>query len=136
MRINLPYVGLVVFETGDVAEDHDFFTFGAYSLTPIYLQDYEKDDFLNVFYYIYNMALDENEECLLSIEFELQFGEQKFPLNPQKRQKKVGVGSVLPEGTRIPVSALPASGDYVLVIKVIDEIAKKEVIQTLNFTVH
>ncbi|MCJ7582455.1 MAG: GWxTD domain-containing protein [Candidatus Aminicenantes bacterium] len=119
----------------DTSEEHDFFTFGAYSLTPHYNQDYGKDDFLNVFYYIYNMALDEKEECSLTIEFELQFGEQKFPLNPQKRQKKVGAGSVLPEGTRIPVSAIPAAGNYVLVIKVIDELAQKEAIQSLNFIV-
>ena len=119
----------------DATEDHDFFTFGAYSLTPQYVQDYGKEDFLNVFYYVYNMTVDENEECSLSIEFELQFGEQKFPLNPQKRQKKVGLGSVLPEGTRIPISALPAAGDYVLIIKVIDELSNKEAKQSMRFTV-
>ena len=56
-------------------------------------------------------------------------------MNPQKRQQKVGAGSVLPEGTRIPVSAIPAAGDYVLVIKVIDELVQKEAIQSLSFTV-
>jgi len=116
-------------------EEHDFFTVGAYSLLPQYRQDYGKDDFLNIFYYIYNMALDEKEECSLTIEFELQYGEQKFQLNSQKRQKKVGAGAVLPEGTRIPVSAIPAAGDYILIIKVIDELAQKEAIQTLSFTV-
>lgn len=119
----------------DGSEEHDFFTFGAYSLTPRYIQDYGKEDFLNVFYYIYNMTLDEKEECSLTIEFELQYGEQKFQLNPQKRQKKVGVGSVIPEGTRIPVSAIPATGDYVLTIKVTDELAKKVATQSLNFVV-
>jgi len=119
----------------DDSEEHDFFTFGAYSLTPRYKQDYGRDDFLNVFYYIYNMAVDEKEECSLTIDIELQYGEQKFRLDPQKRQKKVGVGSVLPEGTRIPVSAIPAAGKYALVIKVTDELANKVVTQTLNFTV-
>jgi len=116
-------------------EEHDFFTVGAYSLFPYYSQAYGKDDFLNIFYYIYNMALDEKEECSLTIEFELQYGEQKFQLNSQNRQKKVGAGSILPEGTRIPVSALPAAGDYVLVVRVTDELTKKVATQTLNFTV-
>ncbi len=116
-------------------EEHDIFTVGAYSLTPRYLQDYGKDDFLNIFYYIYNMALDEKEECSLAIELELQYEEQKFPLNPQKRQQKVGAGSVLPEGTRIPISALPAAGDYILVIRVTDELTKKVATQTLSFSV-
>jgi hypothetical protein len=119
-------------ETG---EEHDFFTVGAYSLTPQYGQDYGKDDFLNIFYYIYNMALDEKEKCSLKIEFEFQYGEQKFPLNPQKRQQKVGVGSVFPEGTRFPVSALPAAGDYILVVRVTDELTKKVATQTLSFSV-
>ena len=119
----------------DASEEHDFFTFGAYSLTPRYIQDYGKDDFLNIFYYIYNMALNEKEECSLIIEFQLQYGEQKFQLNSQKRQKKVGAGFILPEGTRIPVSAIPAAGDYVLIIKVIDELAQKEATQSLSFTI-
>ena len=120
----------------ETSEEHDIFTVGVYSLTPRYRQDYGKDDFLNIFYYIYNMALDEKEECSLTIESELQFGGQKFQLNPQKRQQKVGAGSILSEGTRIPVSALPTAGDYVLVVRVTDELAKKVATQTLNFTVH
>ncbi len=119
-------------ETG---EEHDFFTVGVYSLTPQYRQAYGKDDFLNIFYYVYNMALDEKEECSLTIEFEFQYGEQKFPLDPQKRQQKVGAGSVYPEGTRFPVSALPAAGDYVLVVRVTDELTKNVATQTLSFTV-
>lgn len=116
-------------------EEHDFFTVGAYSLIPQYRQTYGKDDFLNIFYYIYNMALDEKEECSLTIELEFQYGEQKFQLNSQNRKQKVGVGLILPEGTRIPVSALPAAGDYVLVIRVTDELTKKVATQTLSFTV-
>ncbi len=116
-------------------EEHDFFTVGAYSLFPYYSQAYGKEDFLNIFYYIYNMALDDKEECSLTIEFELQYGEQKFQLNSQNRKQKVGTGSILPEGTRIPVSALPAAGDYVLVIRVTDELTKKVATQTLSFTV-
>ncbi len=116
-------------------EEHDFFTIGAYSLIPQYRQDYGKEDFLNIFYYIYNMALDEKEECSLTIEFEIQYGEQKFNLDPQKRQKKVGEGFVLPEGTRIPVSALPAAGEYILGVRVTDELTKKVATQTLRFTV-
>ncbi len=121
--------------TQGAGEEHDFFTVGAYSLIPKYRQVYGKDDFLNIFYYIYNMALDEKEECSLIIEFELKYGEQKFSLNPQKRQKKVGAGSVLPEGTQIPVSALTAVGEYVLVVRVTDELTKKVATQTLSFTV-
>ena len=116
-------------------EEHDFFTIGAYSLTPQYTQDYGKEDFLNIFYYIYNMALDEKEECSLTIEFELQYGEQIFQLNSQKKQQKVGVGLVLPEGTRFPVSAIPAAGDYVLVIRVTDELTQKVATNTLSFTI-
>lgn len=120
---------------GGAGEEHDIFTVGAYSLIPQYRQAYGKDDFLNIFYYIYNMALDEKEECSLTIEFELQYGEQKFQLNSQNRQQKVGAGSILSEGTRIPVSALPGAGDYVLVIRVTDELTKKVATQTLSFTV-
>lgn len=117
-------------------EEHDFFTVGAYSLNPQYGQDYGKENFLNIFYYIYNMALDDKDMCSLTIEFEIQYGEQKFQLDPQKRQKKVAEGVILPEGTRIPVSALPAAGEYTLVIKVTDELAKKVATETLSFTVH
>jgi len=114
-------------------EEFDVFSLGRYSLLPLYGQEYTKEESLNIFYYIYNPAVDENQNCSLTIELELQLGENKFNLNPQKIQRKVGeVGAIL-EGHQIPLSALPESGEYQLTVKVTDEIAKKTVSNKLKF---
>ncbi|NIM02528.1 hypothetical protein GTN66_00005, partial [bacterium] len=85
------------------------------------LKEYTKEESLNIFYYIYNPAVDENQNCSLMIELELQLEEKKFNLNPQKRQKKVGEERAILEGYQIPLSALPESGEYLLRVKVTDE---------------
>lgn len=113
----------------------DIFYLGRYSLLPLFSQEYSRDESLNVFYYIYNVASDENQNCSLLIEFELKKGEEKFILNPQKRQRKVGEDRVLLEGTQIPLSALPEPGEYELTVKVTDEIAKKTASKKLKFSV-
>jgi GWxTD domain-containing protein len=114
-------------------EEFDVFFLGRYSLLPLYRQEYTKQDSLNIFYYVYNLAVDENQNCSLLIELTLQSGEKKFNLNPQKRQRKVGEEGAILEGHQIPLSALPESGEYQLVVKVIDEIAKKSVSKKLKF---
>lgn len=116
-------------------EEFNIFSVGDYSLSQTFCQEYRKDQFLNVFYYIYNVAVDANLNCSLLIEFELQKGEQKFRLNPQKSQKNVEEGAVLLEGTRIPLSALPETGEYTLTVKIMDEIAQKAASQKLAFTI-
>ena len=60
-------------------------------------------------------------------------GEKKFKLNPQKRQRKVGEEGAILEGHQIPLSALPEPGEYHLIVKVTDEIAKKTVSKKLKF---
>ncbi len=114
-------------------EEFNVFSLGRYSLLPIYSHELSKEESLNIFYYIYNPALDENQNCSLTIKLGLQSGEKKFELNPQKRQKKVGEEGALLEGHQIPLSALPESGEYQLTIKVTDEIAKKTVSKKLKF---
>ncbi len=116
-------------------EEYNAFTLGRYSLTPFFSQEYGKDQSLNIFYYIYNMAVDENRNCSLLISMELQKGEQTFGLNPQKRKRQMGEEPVLLEGTKIPLSALPQSGKYELTIKVTDEITQRTASGTLTFTV-
>ncbi|NIM59522.1 MAG: GWxTD domain-containing protein [Candidatus Aminicenantes bacterium] len=114
-------------------EEFDVFYLGRYSLLPIYSQEYTKEESLNIFYYVYNPALDENQNCSLTIELELQLGEKKFNLNPQQRQRKVGEEGAIMEGHQIPLSALPESGEYQLTVKVTDEIAKKTISKKLKF---
>ncbi len=114
-------------------EEFDVFSLGRYSLLPLYGQEYTKEESLNIFYYIYNPAVDENQNCSLTIELELQSGEKKFKLNPQKRQRKVGEEGAILEGHQIPLSALPESGEYQLIVKVTDEIAKKTVSKKVKF---
>jgi len=113
--------------------EFDIFSVGRYSLQPHFSQEYTKDEFLNVFYYIYNLAVDSNQNCSYLIEFELQKGEKNFKLNPQKRQQKAGEEAALLEGTQIPLSALPESGEYELTVKVTDEATKKTVSKKLKF---
>ena len=120
-------------KAADKKEEFDVFSLGRYSLLPFYGQEYTKEESLNIFYYLYNLAVDENQNCSLTIELELQAGEKKFKLNPQKRQRKVGEEGAILEGHHIPLSALPESGEYQLIVKVTDEIAKKTVSKKLKF---
>lgn len=114
--------------------EFDVFSLGRYSLIPRFRQEYKKEESLNVFYYIYNIAVDSNQNCSLLIELELRKGEKKFKLDPQKRQKMMSEGSTLLEGTQIPLSALPESGEYELIVNVTDEVAKKTVSKKLKFS--
>lgn len=116
-------------------KEYNIFSVGNYSLSPAFSQKYTQEQFLNVFYYIYNFAVDSNQNCSLLIEFELQKGEQKFNPNPQKVQRNVDEETILLEGTRIPLSVLHEPGDYMLIIKITDEVAKKTASQKLMFTV-
>lgn len=109
---------------------------GRYSLQPSFGQEYTKSDSMNVFYYIYNMAVDTDQNCSLLIEFELQKGEKKYKLNPQRRTQKVDESAALLEGTQIPLAALPELGEYELTVIVTDEITKKTTSQKLKFVVH
>jgi GWxTD domain-containing protein len=115
-------------------EEFNIFSVASYSLSPRFSQEYTKEQALNIFYYIYNFVVDANETCSLLIEFEVHYGEQVFKLNPQKVQKKVE-GAMLLEGTQIPLTALPESGEYAFVIKITDEINKASASQRITFTV-
>lgn len=121
---------------GSSEDEYDVFTLGRYHLTPFFSQEYSKDQALNIFYYIYNMTKDENQNCSLLIAMELQKGEQTFKLDPQIRKKKVGEEAVLLEGTQIPLSALPQPGEYKLIVRVVDQITQQADSQTLKFSVH
>jgi hypothetical protein len=113
--------------------EFDVFSLGRYSLQPSFGQEYTKSDSLNIFYYIYNVAVDTDQNCSLLIEFELQKGEKKYKLNPQRITQKVDESAALLEGTQIPLAALPESGEYQLIVKVTDEIAKKTINKKLKF---
>jgi hypothetical protein len=82
------------------------------------------------------VAVDTDQNCSLLIEFELQKGEKKYKLNPQRRTRKVDESAALFEGTKIPLAALPALGEYELTVIVTDEITKKTTSQKLKFIVH
>jgi len=116
--------------------EFDVFSLGRYSLQPSFGQEYTKSDSLNIFYYIYNVAVDTDQNCSLFIEFELQQGEKKYKLNPQRITKKVDQSAALLEGTQIPLVALPELGEYELTVIVTDEITKKTTSQKLKFVVH
>ena len=116
-------------------EEFNIFSVGSYSLAPRFSQEYTKEQALNIFYYIYNLVVDSDQNCSLLVEFEIHFGEQVFKLNPQKIQKKVE-GAMLLEGTQIPLAALPESGEYTFVIKITDEVTNNSASQKLQFTVH
>ncbi len=113
--------------------EFDVFSLGRYSLQPSFGQEYTKSDSLNIFYYIYNVAVDTDQNCSLFIEFELQQGEKKYKLNPQRITKKVDESAALLEGTQIPLAALPELGEYELTVMVTDEIAKKTASRKLKF---
>jgi GWxTD domain-containing protein len=115
--------------------EFDVFSLGRYSLQPSFSQEYTKSDSMNVFCYIYNVAVDTDQNCSLLIEFELQKGEKKYKLNPQRRTQKVDEKAALLEGTQIPLGALPELGEYELTVIVTDEITKKTASQKLKFFV-
>lgn len=115
--------------------EFDVFSLGRYSLQPSFGQEYTKSDSMNVFYYIYNVAVDTDQNCSLLIEFELQKGEKKYKLNPQRITKNVDESAALLEGTQIPLAALPELGEYELTVIVTDEIAKKTASQKHKFFV-
>jgi GWxTD domain-containing protein len=116
-------------------EEYDAFFFGRYSLLPFFSQEYSKDQSLNLFYYVYNIAVDENQNCSLLIKMELEKGEKKFNLNPQNRKQKIGPEGALLEGTQIPLSVLPEQGEYVLTVNVTDEITQKTASRKLKFSI-
>jgi len=116
--------------------EFDVFFLGRYSLQPSFGQEYTKSDYMNVFYYIYNVAVDTDQNCSLLIEFELRKGEKKYNLNPQRKTQKVDESAALLEGTQIPLAALPELGEYELTVIVTDEITKKTASQKLKFVVH
>jgi GWxTD domain-containing protein len=116
--------------------EFDVFSLGRYSLQPSFGQEYTKSDSMNVFYHIYNVAADTDQNCSLFIEFEVQQGEKKYKLNPQRITRKVDESAVLLEGTQIPLAALPELGEYELTVMVTDEISKKTASQKLKFIVH
>jgi GWxTD domain-containing protein len=117
----------------DKKAEFDVFSIGRYLLEPRFIHEYSKDDFLNLFYYIYNMASDENQSCSLLIELELQKGEKRFQLNPQRKSQRIAETATLAEGTRIPLSALPEPGEYELTVRVTDELANKSASRKIKF---
>jgi len=121
-------------EVADKKAEFDVFSMGRYALLPRFSPGYKKDESLNLFYYIYNMARDENQNCSLLIEIELQKGEKKFQLNPQRRQRKLEEKATLLEGTQIPLSALPEPGEYELRVKVTDELTQKKAEEKIKFS--
>jgi len=121
-------------EVADKKKEFDIFSFGRYALLPRFSPGYKRDESLNLFYYIYNAARDEDQNCSLLIEIELQKGEKKFQLNPQRRQRKMGEEAAILEGTQIPLSALPEPGEYELRVKVTDELSHKTASEKLKFS--
>lgn len=109
------------------------FSFGRYLLEPRFTHEFSKDDFLNLFYYIYNMASDEDQNCSLLIELEFQKGEKRFQLNPQRKSQRIDERATLAEGTRIPLSALPEPGEYELTVRVTDELANESASRKFKF---
>jgi hypothetical protein len=116
-------------------KEYDVFFLGRYSLLPLFSQEYSKDQSLNLFYYIYNIAVDENQNCSLLIKMELEKGDKTFNLNPQNRKQKIGPEAALLEGTQIPLSVLPETGEYVLTVNVTDEITQKTASRKLKFSI-
>lgn len=114
-------------------EEFDMFSLGRYSLLPCFSQEYTKEDSLNVFYYIYNIGLNDGGNCSLLIEFELRKGQKTFTLSPQKRTQNMGREAILLEGTQIPLAALPEQGEYELTVKVTDELSGKSASRKLKF---
>lgn len=114
--------------------EFNVFRVGKYLLTPHPSREFNKSQFLNLFYYIYNASVDEAGNCSLSIQYELRKGGRNFKMNPQKRQQPLQPGDPVVDGTRIPLSALPDTGEYELVVMVKDDISQASVTQSVKFT--
>lgn len=121
-------------EVADKKAEFDVFSIGRDALLPRFSHVYKRDESLNLFYYIYNMARDENQNCSLLIDIELQKGERKFELNPQRRQRKLDEKAAILEGTQIPLSAFLERGEYELRVKVTDELTQKKAIEKIKFS--
>ena len=81
-----------------------------------------------------NVNIDEEGNCSLSIQYELRQEGRNFKMNPQKRQQSLKPGDPVVDGTRIPLSALPDTGEYELVVTVKDDISQTSVSKSLKFT--
>jgi hypothetical protein len=114
-------------------DDFDIFSLGQYFLKPHITQEYTKEENLNVFYHIYNVAADDKKVCSLLIEFQLIKDGKTFSLNPQKREEQITEAATILDGTSIPLSYIPESGEYEFVVKVTDKVANKTVSQKMKF---
>jgi len=114
-------------------EDFNIFSLGQYSLNPHISQEYTKEDNLNVFYHIYNIAANDKQICSLLIEFELIKEGKTYALNPQKREEQITASATILDGTSIPLSYIPESGEYEFVVTVTDKVANKTTSQKMKF---
>lgn len=112
----------------------DAFHVGKYRLEPYFSQEYTKDQTLNVFYYIYNLSRDQEGNSSFTISYALSVGGNRYNMQPQQRQQQTKEGDALVEGTRFPISALPAAGKYELIVTVTDDLNGKSVEERLKFT--
>ena len=124
-------------EEGKVPQrsDYDAFHVGRYRLDPYFCQEYTKEQTLNVFYYIYNLSRDAEGDSAFTIRYALSVGGNRYNMEPQKRQQKTKEGDALVEGTRFPISALPAAGEYELIVTVTDDLNGKSAEGKLKFTI-
>jgi len=114
--------------------DFNAFHIGRYRLDSHFSQEYTKDQTLNVFYYIYNLSRDEEGNSSFTISYALSVGGNRYNMQPQKRQEQTKEGDALVEGTRFPISALPAAGEYELIVTVTDDLNGKSAEGRLKFT--
>jgi len=124
-------------EEGKVPQksDYDAFHVGRYKLNPYFSQEYTKEQTLNVFYYIYNLSRDAEENSVFTIRYALSVGGNRYNMEPQQRQQKTKEGDALVEGTRFPISALPAAGKYELIVTVTDDLNGKSAEERLEFII-
>ena len=115
--------------------DYDAFHIGRYRLDPHFSQEYTKDQTLNVFYYIYNLSRGEEGNSSFTISYALSVGGNRYNMQPQQRQQQTKKGDALVEGTRFPLSALPAAGKYELIVTVTDDLSGKSAEGSLKFII-
>lgn len=115
--------------------DYDAFHIGRYRLDPHFSQEYTKDQTLNVFYYIYNLSRDAEGNSSFTIRYALSVGGNRYNMQPQQRQQETKEGDALVEGTRFPLSALPAAGEYELIVTVTDDLNGKSAEGRLEFII-